>query len=103
MSGVQSLDRDPEIEFTDALVSRDADKDKPVEDANGLPWAAARPCEIAIESPEPMWIRRDDFAVQMSAKLKIVVGNGPPGHDRHDRSRPRLHQPARHQLRHQTR
>jgi hypothetical protein len=25
-----------------------------------------------------MWIRRDDFAVQMSAKLKIVVGNGPP-------------------------
>jgi translocation and assembly module TamB len=78
MSGVQSLERDPEIEFTDALISRDADKDQPVEDPNGSPSSGGPPVQISIQSPTPMWVRRDDFAVQMSAKLKIVVGNGPP-------------------------
>jgi translocation and assembly module TamB len=72
---VQSLDQHPEVFFSDNAPKpgRAAEAER---EANA-PKTATH-ATIKILTTEPIWIRRDDFAVQMTTDLKIVVGDEPP-------------------------
>lgn len=63
---VQSLDDHPEIVV--------AGEEKPVEE----PEAEKRTTilNVYVRSDEPLWVRRDDFAVRMRADLGVHVANG---------------------------
>jgi len=74
MGSVQSLDPDPEVHFVDAVLLRD--EPEPVDD--GGQTRTTSTAQINIETTAPLWIRRDDFAIQMSAKLKVLLGGQAP-------------------------
>lgn len=74
MGDVQSLDPNPEIQFTDALSTKPTPK--PTDE--GEQTTTSAPTVIMIETPDAIWVRRDDFAVQMKTKLKITLGEEHP-------------------------
>lgn len=74
MGDVQSLEPEPEIEFVDALSA----KSPPKPTDTGEEAKPASPVYINIETDDPMWVRRDDFAVQMTTKLTIKLGGETP-------------------------
>jgi len=74
MGSVQALDPDPEIQFVDAILLRD--EPKPQDDGEQTQTAMA--AQINIETPNPLWIRRDDFAIQMTTQIKVALHEGAP-------------------------
>jgi hypothetical protein len=69
---VQSLDQHPEVFFSD-----NAPKPGRAAEQDNTPKTVMH-ATIKILTTEPIWIRRDDFAVQMTTDLKIVLGDEPP-------------------------
>ena len=72
ISNIQSLEPHPEFSYADALP--EAEKPAPAQ----AQAKAAVPMTIHIASPEPLWVRRDDFAVQMQPDLNIALGAEKP-------------------------
>jgi autotransporter translocation and assembly factor TamB len=69
---VQSLDPHPEIIFSDAVPEPEPEAEKQSATQPSVP------AKIHIVTTEPLWVRRDDFAVQMLAELNIVLGGETP-------------------------
>jgi len=66
---VQSLERHPDFSFND-------EQGSPAEEAQAQADPAALPVYVDIESGSPLWVRRDDFAVQMDTKLNMTLNPG---------------------------
>ncbi|HEX4351303.1 MAG TPA: translocation/assembly module TamB domain-containing protein, partial [Polyangiales bacterium] len=75
IASVQSLEPNPDIVFADAHEEPKAQQDKEAVEQAQVPQTHAT---INVETTEPLWIRRDDFAVQMTTKLKVVLGGSTP-------------------------
>jgi autotransporter translocation and assembly factor TamB len=71
---VQSLDPNPDFSFTDARV----DRPKNPEASDDKPSTPAPPTVIQVKTADPLWVRRDDFAVQMEADLSVTLGGKTP-------------------------
>jgi autotransporter translocation and assembly factor TamB len=69
LAQVQTLEPHPEIVFSDAAPAKVA----VVEDAHNAMRAT-----IKIRTSEPLWVRRDDFAVQMTTDLTLALGGETP-------------------------
>jgi autotransporter translocation and assembly factor TamB len=73
LAGVQSLTEHKEIIFLDeGETFADAGKDEDQEESGGAFTV------LRIEAPKPFWMRRDDFSVLLTAKLRVELGRGPP-------------------------
>jgi autotransporter translocation and assembly factor TamB len=73
---VQSLEPNPEIEFTDTL-SRSKPQ-PPAAEATAADANTPSSAQIAIETSNPLWVRRDDFAIQMTTQLHVALGTPTP-------------------------
>lgn len=75
IGSVQSLDPNPEFTFIDSRLGRDVPSQPPPPDADTKPSA---PTIIHVATTEPLWVRRDDFAVQMGTDIKVTLGGKTP-------------------------
>jgi hypothetical protein len=74
LGGLQSLTEHKEIVFLDeGETFADAGKLDEEESEEGGTLMVLR-----IDAPKPFWMRRDDFSILLTAKLRIEVGRGPP-------------------------
>jgi translocation and assembly module TamB len=71
MGDVQTLEPHPEFSFADV-------RGVPEQMLAEEPEKPSVPMTIHIQSEEPLWVRRDDFAVQMQPDLTIIVAGKKP-------------------------
>jgi autotransporter translocation and assembly factor TamB len=77
VGSVQSLDPHPEFSFVDARVTDSpAEPEEPVEPVERE--KSAIPTVIRLISKDGVWVRRDDFAVEMQTDLTITLGQAKP-------------------------
>ena len=75
MGNVQSLDEHPEFAFVDQGVAEIRDKlTQPEEDQANRPQPNDRlPMQIHVVAKDGVWVRRDDFAVEMQPDLTATI------------------------------
>lgn len=74
LGDVQSLEPHPDFSFVDARVSQEDDAPASSEEST----ESGAPTEIHVQSKDGIWVRRDDFAVQMQADITIKLVGGKP-------------------------
>jgi len=72
LSGVQSLARNGDIRFTDEKATKPA---RAGDDSGDTPEPTMT---IHVDASDPMWVRRSDFSVELTAKLDLALQEGPP-------------------------
>jgi autotransporter translocation and assembly factor TamB len=75
---VQSLDPHPEFNFVDQGVADVKEQLLAVEEAPKPPEKDRLPVEIRVVSKDGVWVRRDDFAVEMQTDITVTIAQEGP-------------------------
>jgi len=76
---VQSLEPNPEFAFIDTRFgATTAQEQREKEQAEAAEQVAVVPTHIHVVTSEPLWVRRDDFAVNMATDLTVTLGGKTP-------------------------